>query len=214
MKTIKVMSVVLMVLVMSSAHAHGPTRQTSVLTAIVDASAEEVWELIQNFDDLSWHPHVASIDKAQGGNNKKASRTWTMAAGGQVTQLLKKYDATTMRMKFKTPSDQMTEMGTVEFKGQQQSIRVFPAENYLDQIKVERFGDNKSKLAWKSSFFRGYTNNLVPGELLELNEDAAKKVIQQFVSAGLVAVMKKFNTNASVESIDICFSTDPNDCEF
>jgi mxaD protein len=214
MKSIKIISVVFLLLVMSSVQAHGPTRQTSVLTTIVDASADEVWAVIQNFDDLSWHPLVVSIEQVQGGNKKKATRTLVLETGGQAIQELKKYDAKKMWMKFKTPSDDMSILRTVEFKDQQHPIRAFPAENYLDQIKVERLGENKSTLAWKSSFFRSYTNNLVPGELPELNEDAAKAAIQGFVNAGLIAIMKKFNQNATAESIENCFSTNPNDCEF
>jgi mxaD protein len=212
MKKIVVIIAALMCLAITSAQAHGPTRQIAVFKATIDASTDQVWAIIKNFDDLSWHPEVVSVDEAHDTNNKGATRTLTLKTGGQVTQVLKKHDSKTMKMKFKTPVDDMTILSTVEFAGQEQPIRTFPAYNYLDQVKVEKSGDNKSILAWKASFFRGYTNNLIPGELPELNDDAAKSAIQHYVSTGLLAILKKYNQNATIENIEACFATDPNLC--
>ncbi len=198
----------------TSAQAHGPTRQTAVFKATIDANDDQVWAIIEKFDDLSWHPLVVSIDEAHDANKKGATRILTLKTGGQVTQVLKKYDPKKMLMKFKTPTDDMTILSTVEFSGQNHPIRTIPAYNYLDQIKVEKSGDDKSTLAWKATFFRGYTNNLTPGELPELNEDAAKSAIQHYVNAGLLAILKKYNQNATVESIESCFATNPKDCSF
>jgi mxaD protein len=205
---------VLMFFAITSAQAHGPTRQIAVFKATIDATADQVWAIINNFDDLSWHPQVVSIDEAHDANKKGATRTLTLKTGGQVTQVLKKHDAKTMFIKFKTPLDDMTILGTVEFAGQDHPVRTIPAFNYLDQIKVERSGDNQAILAWKASYFRSYTNNLIPGELPELNEDAAKSAIQHYVSAGLLSILKKYNKNATIDNIETCFTTNPPDCSF
>jgi mxaD protein len=214
MKKIIVIITVLMCFSITSAQAHGPTRQTAVFKATIDANDDQVWAIIEKFDDQSWHPLVVSIDEAHDANKKGATRILTLKTGGQVTQVLKKYDPKKMLMKFKTPTDDMTILSTVEFSGQNHPIRTIPAYNYLDQIKVEKSGDDKSTLAWKATFFRGYTNNLTPGELPELNEDAAKSAIQHYVNAGLLAILKKYNQNATVESIESCFATNPKDCSF
>jgi hypothetical protein len=40
------------------AQAHGPTRQKMVVTQEISAPPETIWDLVKNFDDMSWHPAV------------------------------------------------------------------------------------------------------------------------------------------------------------
>ena len=40
------------------AFAHGPTRQKVSLAVDVKAAPAEVWAVIGNFQDMSWHPAV------------------------------------------------------------------------------------------------------------------------------------------------------------
>ena len=63
-----VMALALAASVPALALAHGPTRQKVTLTAEVSAAPAEVWAAIGNFQDMSWHPAVAST----GGENSSA----------------------------------------------------------------------------------------------------------------------------------------------
>jgi mxaD protein len=73
-------------------YAHGPVRGKMTATMPIDASAADVWEVIKNFDDMSWHPGIKSTD-GTGGNEKGATRVLTLTDGGKITEFLKKYDA-------------------------------------------------------------------------------------------------------------------------
>ena len=63
-----------------SAFAHGPTRQKVTETVTINAPADKVWAVMGNFQDMSWHPAIAST-KGEGGNDKDAKRTLTLKAG-------------------------------------------------------------------------------------------------------------------------------------
>lgn len=42
------------------ASAHGPSRLKTEMSVTLDATPDEVWQAIGQFDDMSWHPAVAS----------------------------------------------------------------------------------------------------------------------------------------------------------
>lgn len=44
------------------AHAHGPARLKLELTQKMNASPDEVWAAIGKFEDMSWHPFIASTE--------------------------------------------------------------------------------------------------------------------------------------------------------
>ena len=48
-------------LVPGMALAHGPTRQKTTLTTEVAAEPAAVWEVIGNFQDMSWHPTASPM---------------------------------------------------------------------------------------------------------------------------------------------------------
>ena len=43
-------------------YAHGPVRGKMTATVNIDASPADVWDVIKNFDDMSWHPAIKSTD--------------------------------------------------------------------------------------------------------------------------------------------------------
>ncbi|MGB8814555.1 MAG: SRPBCC family protein, partial [Paracoccaceae bacterium] len=64
-----------------AAQAHGPVRQKVTLEVKLDATPDEVWALIGNFQDMSWLPLVASTT-GEGGNVPEATRVLTLKAPG------------------------------------------------------------------------------------------------------------------------------------
>ena len=46
--------------------AHGPTRQKVTVEAEVAANPEEVWAVVGDFQDMSWHPAVFSTEGENG----------------------------------------------------------------------------------------------------------------------------------------------------
>ena len=49
--------------------AHGPVRGKLTATVTIDASAEKVWNVIGNYDNLSWLPAAESVTADNGTDN-------------------------------------------------------------------------------------------------------------------------------------------------
>jgi hypothetical protein len=154
-----------------AASAHGPTRQKVVETVEINAPADKVWAVVGNFQDMSWHPAFVKTE-GTGGNDVGATRTLTLENGGQIFEKLTKYNA-----EGKTLSYEITEV----------DVKVVPVTNYSAHITVTPDG-NKSKVEWRSAFYRGYVNNDPPPEL---SDEAAVKAITGVFQSGLAALKKK-----------------------
>lgn len=154
-----------------AASAHGPTRQKVTETVEINAPADKVWAVLGNFQDMSWHPAVTSTE-GKGGNEVGATRTLTLDGGGQIFEKLNKYDEAG-----KTLSYEITEV----------DVKVVPVTNYAAHLTVTPDGD-KSKVEWKSAFYRGFVNNDPPPEL---SDEAAVKAITGIFQSGLEGLKKK-----------------------
>ena len=170
------------------AYAHGPVRGKMTATVDIEASADEIWAVIKNFDDMSWHPGIKNTE-ATGGNEKGATRVLTFSDGIKVTEELKKYDENKMSYKYK-----MTEIGTVktiQHSGKDENVPVIPVDNYQGIISVQKKGDS-SEVKWVATYYRAYMNNNPPAEL---NEEAADKAVTEVLQEGLTSLLHKFEPN-------------------
>ena len=70
----------------SLAFAHGPSRQKAEETVDIAAPPAKVWAIIQNFNDMSWHPAVKSTD-APAGNAIGTVRTLDLGGPKLIEQL-------------------------------------------------------------------------------------------------------------------------------
>ena len=201
---------IILFLMISTAQAHGPVRQKSSVSAEVTANADKVWAVLQNYSDMSWHPMVDATINAQGGNKKGASRTLSLTTGGQITQIIKLNNPEKMKLKYRTLKE-MTIIGTVAFQGEQQPIRTLPVTGLSETIIIKNLGSNKSKLSWGAAYYRGYMNNLRAGELPELNDNAANSAMIQYLTSGILGLMKTFDSNATEKDIEKC--SPPVDCK-
>lgn len=155
------------VIIPSIALAHGPTRQKVSESVEIDATPEQVWSVLGDFSDMSWHPRVESVE-ATDGTNVGSLRTITYTSGETMEEELSRYDADRFRF------------GT--FVGST-NIEVIPATNYSSNVTVEP-GEEEgtSTVTWNAAFYRGYPNNDPPEDL---NDEAAIEGVTLYIWDGL-----------------------------
>jgi hypothetical protein len=150
---------------------HGPTRQKHTETVEISVPAAKVWERIGNFQDMSWHPAVATTG-GTGGNDIGAKRVLTLQGDGTATiaEELYKYSAEKM---------------SYSYRINEVDVKVLPVTNYSSHLTVKPMGDEKTLVEWRGAFYRGYPNNDPPAEL---NEEAAIKAVSGVYRGGLDAL--------------------------
>ncbi|MCH9807271.1 MAG: SRPBCC family protein [Alphaproteobacteria bacterium] len=172
LRTLALALMVMPLLLMVEANAHGPTRQKVTETVEINVPADKVWAVIGNFQDLNWHPAVEKTE-GEGGNDAGAKRTLTLGGGGQIFEELFKYDADAKLIKY----------GITKV-----DVKVLPVNNYSSVLSVEKIDDGKSKVIWKGAFYRGYMNNDPPEDL---NDATAIKAVKGVYRSGLDELKKK-----------------------
>jgi hypothetical protein len=155
----------------SPAFAHGPTRQKLELSVEVNAPPEKVWAVIGNFHDLSWVPAVAKVEGEGGNDPDSAKRTVTLKSGGVWhDEELSDYDATKFTYGTFLPHV---------------DVKVLPVADFSTHLSITPAADGKSKVEWRSAFYRGYPNNDPPPDL---NEAAAVKAVTAICQPALDAL--------------------------
>ncbi|MDO9168470.1 MAG: SRPBCC family protein [Methylobacter sp.] len=157
-----------------AALAHGPTPQKAKESITINASVDDVWNVIKQFDAIaSWHPDV----KASSGDGKNASdgiRTLTLKNGGQLVESLDFY------------SDKDHEYN---YRLKTENVTVFPVSSYTTNLQVTAGDDaNISVVTLKSRFYRGDTGNTPPESL---NDAAAVNAMNAFFKNGLAGLKQK-----------------------
>lgn len=167
-----------LIILASSAQAHGPTRQKVTETIEINASAEHVWEIIKDFGVAhTWLPMVQATE-SEGGNEPGATRVLTLGPDVKVYETLKKYNAEKMMYQYKIPVDT-------------HDVKILPVNNYSSTISVEANGEG-SIVSWKGAFYRGYPNNDPPEEL---NDEAAVTAVTALYKAGLAGLKEVAEAN-------------------
>jgi carbon monoxide dehydrogenase subunit G len=166
----------------AGATAHGPVRQKVERDIEINAPTAKVWNIIKNYDDMSWLPSVKSVT-ANGGNTVGATRVLTLKHGGTINEEMKKYDEAKMSYAYRI-SD-MSIAKTISHLGKNENIPVLPVTDYSASLSVEPKGDH-SLVKWKAGFYRAYMNNLTKdGEPKEMNEEVAIAAVEEIFKAGL-----------------------------
>ncbi len=157
-----------------TADAHGPSRQKVTLEIKLDATPEEVWAVIGNFQDMSWHPAVAA-STGTGGNDPEATRILSLGAadGPTIAEVLDKYSA---------------EKRSYSYRITAVDVAVLPVTNYSSHLTVKDDG-GKAVVEWRGAFYRGFPNNDPPENL---NDEAAVAAVTGVYQAGLDALAAKF----------------------
>ncbi|MGR9044034.1 MAG: SRPBCC family protein [Gammaproteobacteria bacterium] len=196
MKKIWLFVSIMSLLFAGAVYAHGPVRAKMTASVTIDAPAEKVWDIIKNYDDMSWHPSIKSTT-ADKGNKKGSVRVLTLNNGGTITEKLKDYKADGMSYKYKITD--MSSVGTVHHAGQDESIPVLPVDNYAATLSVKGKG-GKSEVTWVATYYRAYVNNNPPAEM---NEEAADKAVTAVLTDGLTSLAQKFDSSASSSAVKV-----------
>jgi mxaD protein len=196
MKKISIFVSLLLILFTSLVSAHGPVRGKMTATVNIDAAASDVWDVIANYGDMSWHPAIsnATVDN---GNNKGSVRILTLANGGTITEELKKHDSAKMSYKYKITD--MSAAQTIQHAGQEEVVPVLPVENYQATLTVKDKG-GKAIVSWVATYYRGYLNNEPPAEL---NEAAADEAVTAVLTDGLTSLLQKFDASGDASAVKI-----------
>ncbi|MGY9047092.1 hypothetical protein P775_04735 [Puniceibacterium antarcticum] len=175
MRQLKYLLVVLGLILPGMAFAHGPSRQKVTVTAEVAADPAEVWSVIGNFHDMSWHPAVFET-QGEGGNDLESVRVLVLgeAGGPTITESLYKYDAD--KMSYSYYIDDV-------------AVEVLPVTNYSSHLTVKPRDGGGSLIEWRGAFYRGYPNNDPPAEL---NDEAAIAGVTAIYDAGMAALVERF----------------------
>jgi mxaD protein len=134
----------------------------------INAPAPEVWDEVNDFDDLDeWHPAVAEAKIIKGGDDNKvgAQRLLTLGDGGTIKEELLAYDDAGMSYTYKI------------LEG------VLPVKNYESTISVESARDSESDVTWTGAF-----------DAKGADDKTATDTIGSVYQAGLDNLKKKVET--------------------
>jgi hypothetical protein len=167
-------------LVPTLALAHGPTRQKVTLTTKLAAAPADVWAVVGDFQDMSWHPAIAATT-GTGGNEIDATRVLSLGApdGPTIAEVLYKYSAEKMSYSYR-----ITDV----------DVAVLPVTNYSSHLTVTPLDGGGSLVEWRGAFYRGYPNNDPPEHL---NDEAAIAAVTGVYQAGLDALVERFGAAGS-----------------
>jgi mxaD protein len=176
-----------MMVVPMLATAHGPTRQQVKETIFINASPEQVWEMVGDFSGLhNWHPAVASTELK--GENM---RVLTLKAEGNptITEELDKLDNEKMMMIYKI--EEMSVVKTIEFNSQETPYYTLPVTNYKSWLSVKA-KDGGSEVMWKGKFYRSFMAN-PPVPEGQSDKDAVDAITGVYTSGlnNLKAILEK-----------------------
>ncbi len=161
----------------SATLAHGPTRQKVTETIEINAPAEKVWAVVGNFYDLGWLPVIAKTEGSGDLVPEKATRHLTLKSGGEIDEILAKYDAKNF---------------TIAYRIEKIDPKIFPVSNYSSTLTVTPAGA-RSTVEWRGAFYRGYPLNDPPPEL---GDEAALKAVTGLYQAGLAALKAKIESGS------------------
>lgn len=161
-----------LLLVASSALAHGPTRQKVDESVVINASPEKIWAVIQNFHDMSWDPDVASTD-GDGDNTVNSMRTLHMKSGGDLVQILESYKPEKHAYSVFMPHN---------------DPKVLPVADFSSQISVSASDGGMSTVEYRAAGYRGDPNGDPPEAL---NDASAITAMKTYVLDGLNGLKKK-----------------------
>lgn len=163
--------VLLFMLILSqAAQAHGPTPQKMEEKVSINASIDQVWEIIGDFQSIaSWHPLV---DESKGeGNAVSAERTLTLKGKeGSITDSLDEYEAAEHYLAYRLL---------------QENINVIPASFYTMRIELSDAADGNTEVIWSARFYRADTGNFPKPEF---SDEAAVAALKDFARQGLDSV--------------------------
>lgn len=162
------------------AHAHGPSRLKTEQSVVLDATPDEVWQVIGRFDDMGWHPAVARTEMVPEGAPadmpEESTRVLHLKADNgdpAITERLMSIDPDKRQYRY-----MITDV----------AVEVLPVTNYSSTLQVND-RDGRAEVVWRAGFYRGFPNNDPPADQ---NDDAAMAAVDGIHRAGLDALAERF----------------------
>jgi mxaD protein len=153
------------------AYAHGPTPKKADKSIIINAPIDKVWAVVKHFDKISdWHPDVLSSEGD--GKNKSGSERKLTLKSGVLSEGLDYFSDTDHEYNYRLNTE---------------NTDVFPVSSYTTAIQLIA-EDDKTKVKWKSRFYRGDTSNSPPERL---NDASSVKAMNSFIENGLKGLKEK-----------------------
>jgi len=132
---------------------------------VVNASADEVWALVGDYNSLDqWHPAITKSELRGDGRAGGDIRVLTLADGNALYDELTAYDEAAKQYTYRLLKSPL------------------PLYGYLGSMVVSDNGNNTSTIEWKSRF---YADGVSDAEAVEL--------IQGVYTAGLTSLQARFN---------------------
>ena len=160
-------------LMTAPAEAHGPSRLKSEQSVVLNASPEEVWQAIGQFDQMDWLPGAGEI-KAEG-QEKGALRQRSLEGGVTIEEELLKIQPEKFAISTRLVSD---------------NLDYVSATNYALHLTIKPEGDH-AKVEFKGAFYRAFPQNDPPAELNDEASIAAVEALHQTMIDALVAKFGK-----------------------
>lgn len=165
-------STAFLLLLATTALAHGPTPQKIDQSITIAAKPDVVWAVLGTFAKIdAWHPQVAKSE-GTGGNGADARRKVTLKNGGTLDEGLDELNATTHSYSYRLSDP---------------DLKALPVSSYTATITVSPDGAG-SKVEWLGRFYRGDTGNEPPEEL---SDEAGKVAMNRYFADGLKGLKAK-----------------------
>ena len=155
-------------------NSHGPSRQKVSESIEINASKEEVWKIVSDFNNFNWNKSVE--ETKVNSNGVGAERTIVFKSGESIIQKLEKIDENKMM---------------VNWRIIETDNKVLPVNSYSAKVFVKS-SDNKTKVIYKSGFYRGFMGNDPP---TDLNDENSKKKVKIFIVENLNGLKKIIEKN-------------------
>ena len=157
----------------SPALAHGPTPIKVDESIVIAADPMAVWAVAGKYDGIaSWHPDVVSV-KAKGGDAVGAEREITLRKGGALKEGLDEYEPSSFKYSYRMSDP---------------NLDALPISSYSATFVITPAAGGGSEVHWYGRLYRGDTGNEPPENL---NDDAARTAMSEFLRTGLRGLKKK-----------------------
>ena len=153
----------------SSTMSHGPSRQKVSESIEINATTEDVWKVVSNFSEFKWNNIIENVTATN--NEIGSERIIKLKSGGIIKQKLEKINNEKMMISWRVIE---TDNSTL------------PVNSYGAKLFVKSEKD-KTKVLYKTGFYRGFMGNDPPPEL---NDENSKKLVKNFVTENLKGLKK------------------------
>lgn len=156
--------------------AHGPTPIKVGEIVTIAADPQKVWAVAGPFGGLAkWHPDIKSVEAA-GGDTPGGERILTFQNGATLKESLDEFESSALKYSYRMLDP---------------NLEALPVSSYSMTFTVRPASGGGSEVEWYGRLYRGDTGNEPPDNL---NDDAARRAVGDFLRHGLQALKAKLES--------------------